>query len=313
MDVAIYKNPTDPWFAKVYKNNPGAWGYFQMDEPDQSEIPYWAEYHLQCHAADPGKPSYTNIQSINYGVSRSYVDYFCDTVNPEVLSFDYYQWKWSSYTLIENLEYYRGKALSLGVPLHSWVEARPTTTSSSNPVRRRWSTYTNLVYGVKGIWWFTRSDILDNGGNVISGRQADYDNIKAINGELKNLGPYLVNLTSTSVYHASKTGGYKDWTGTQNPMLEIPAGFWVQIPPQAVTLGMFSGLSGYEYMMVTNRTITTTLNPVLTVKNAITSAEIFDAVNNTWSPLTISGSYPNQSVTVSLAAADGKLIRVVKQ
>jgi hypothetical protein len=312
MKVAIYHNPTVSWYAEQYKDNPGTWGYFQSDEPDQSEIPFWAGMHLQCHWADPTKPSYTNIQSINYGVSRDYVQYFIDTVNPEVLSFDFYQWYWQSRTLIENLEYYRKKALEYNIPLMSWVEVNAKTSDTTVAERRRrYSTYTNLVYGVKGIWWFTGSDIFSGGGPIKNATY--YNDVKAINTEIKNLGPYLLGLTSTAVYHANIGGGVKDWTGVADPMLPIPAGNWVQISNSIpITLGMFAGLPGYEYIMITNRDITNVRSVDVTFTDAVTSVEAFDAVANTWSSLTINGSYPNQYVTQSLNQGCGKLLRIVK-
>lgn len=313
LQIALYYDPTTAEIANLFKNNPTNWGYFQADEPTLSEIPYWAAIHQQVRQADPTRPSYTNIQSINYGVTRSYVDYFIDTVDPEILSFDFYQWYWPWQTLIENLEYYRKQSLEHDIPLMSWVEVDTggfLVSSTTAARRRRYSTSMNLIYGVKGIWWFTADRIYNTDGTIKNATY--YNDVQAINVELNNLGRYLVELTSTAVYHAKIGGGVKDWTGPTDPMMSIPEDHLVQISDSIpITLGMFSGLPGYDYLMISNRHLTNVQSVDLTFKEFVSRVEAFDAVANTWSELTINGSYPNQYVNQSLDQGWAKLLRYV--
>lgn len=318
LNIGLYYDPTGPTIVNQFKNHPATWGYHQYDEPHIANPPLTdqqvAQQHLIVHWADPQKPSYTNLQSINYGITRTQVQSFVDTVHPEILSFDFYQWYWQSKTLIENLEYYRKKALEKNIPLHSWVEVDTDDWFSSETTearRRRYSVNMNLVYGVKGIWWFDASRIFNQDGTIKN--QTYYDDIQVINVQINNLGPYLVGLTSTAVYHANIGGGVKDWTGVTDPMVAIPASNWVQISNSIpIALGMFSGMPGYECIMIANRDITNVRSVDVTFKDAVSSVEAFDAVNNSWSSLTINGTYPNQYVTQSLDQGCGKLLRIVK-
>ncbi len=321
----MLKNKPSYSFAPAYKDNPALWGYWQEDEPSPgSEFEQVGEDHLLVHWADPQHPSYTNLQSINYGIDRDDVYDFIDIVNPEVLSFDFYVWYWGiGYpwkTLIENLEFYRDVALANDIPLHSWVEVDATGSSEvSDPesrARYRYSVYMNLTYGVKGIFWFTASKIFDKSSGTIS-NPGYYADVQTINQELANLGPELINLTSTAVYHTGIGTVAHDHSSSMD---DIPAGHWIQIDEDGFALGMFTDPDDDDYAMVMNRdkddAHTATLRfPV----EAVSQVKAFDAVNGTWSNLTISGSYPNQSVSLPLDGDTGtpdgglgKLIQIMK-
>lgn len=322
----MLKNKPSHAFAADFKDRPGFWGYWQEDEPNPgSEFEQVGQDHLLAHWADPRHPSYTNLQSINYGIDRSDVYDFIDIVNPEVLSFDFYQWYWGiGYpfkTLIENLEFYREVALANNIPLHSWVEVDADSNAENvgtaeNRARYRYSVYMNLTYGVKGIFWFTASKMFNKDGGYVT-KQGYYDDVQIINQEIANLGPELVQLTSTAVYHTGIGSVPYDHSSSMN---SIPGGHWIQIVEDGFALGMFTNEDGDDYAMVMNRdkndAHTATLQfPV----DPVTQVKIFDATAGTWSNLPISGVYPNQSVSVVLdPGADdpdgglGKLIEVIR-
>lgn len=322
----MLKNKPSYTYAPTYKDNPALWGYWQEDEPSPgSEFEQVGQDHLLAHWADIRHPSYTNLQSINYGIDRDDVYDFIDIVNPEVLSFDFYVWYWGvSYpwkSLIENLEFYREVALANDIPLHSWVEVdadgnAENAGTAENRARYRYSVYMNLTYGVKGIFWFTASKIFNKTTGTIS-KQGYYDDVQVINNELANLGPELINLTSTAVYHTGIGTVAYDHAAS---MHGIPGGHWIQIDQNGIALGMFTDPDGDDYAMVMNRNkdnaSTATLRFPVT---AVSHVKAFDALNGTWSNLSISGAYPNQSVNIVLDGGTGspdggmgKLIQIIR-
>ncbi|MHC4477569.1 MAG: hypothetical protein ACYTEL_18125 [Planctomycetota bacterium] len=309
----IYDHPTQFSTAALYENDPQVFGYFQGSEPSESDLEYWAGYHWKCHWAAPSKPSWTDVQSINYGVSRSYIDTFLEMFNPEILVFDFYQWYWWWKTLIENLEYFRKKAIANDIPLYSWVEVDADGSGGETNRRRyHYSVYMNLTYGVKGICWFTASKIFNKSDGTIA-NQGYYDDVQAMNVEINNLGPELLGVTSTAVYHTGIGTEAKDWTGATDPMNPIPVDDWVQIVENGFGLGMFENAAGDDYVMVMNRDIDVASRTVtVQFKTEVSQVSIFDAITGTWSVMSISGSAPNQQVSFSTDAGSGKLLSVTK-
>ena len=297
----------------LYEDDPRVFGYFQGSEPSESDLEYWAGYHWKCHWAAPSKPSWTDVQSINYGVSRSYIETFIEMFNPEILVFDFYQWYWWWKTLIENLEYFRKQAIANDIYLYSWVEVDADSSGGETNRRRyHYSVYMNLTYGAKGICWFTASKIFNKSNGTIA-NQGYYDDVQAMNVEINNLGPELLGLTSTAVYHTGMGTEAKDWTGAADPMNPIPFDNWVQIVEAGFGLGMFENAAGDDYVMVMNRDIDAASRTVMVqFKTEVSQVRIFDATAGTWSTMSISGSAPNQQVSFSTGAGSGKLLSVTK-
>jgi hypothetical protein len=308
----LYDLPTAQVVARQYENDSRVWAYFQGSEARQEyQLSFWSGFHWRCHWAAPAKPCWSDVLSINYGWDRPEVDAFIERWNPELLSFDYYEWRYPR-TLVENLEYYRNKTLENDIPLYSWVEVT-TSSGAEIPIQKiRRSVYMNLLYGVKGISWFTASSIFNKSAGTIA-NQNNYDRVQEMNVQIKNLGPWLLNLTSTAVYHTGIGTVTKDRSSGADAMVPVPPGHWVQIAEDGFGLGMFQNADGDDYVMVINRVYTdNTSTNTATVKftTEVTLVEAFDAVAGTWSPLSISGTTPNQQVSLSLKHGAGTLLRI---
>jgi hypothetical protein len=314
----LYDLPTTQVVARQYENDSRVWAYFQGSEARaEYALSFWSGFHWRCHWAAPSKPSWSDVLSINYGWDRSEVDAFIERWNPELLSFDYYEWRYPQ-TLVENLEYYRKKTLEHDIPLYSWVEVTTGTGTGSSveiPIQKiRRSVYMNLLYGVKGISWFTASNIFNKTAGTIA-NQNNYNRVQAMNVEIKNIGPCLLGLTSTAVYHTGIGTVTKDRSSGADAMVPVPSNHWVQIAEDSFGLGMFQNADGDDYVMVTNRVYTTDgvyRTATVTFKTEVAQVCIFDATAGTWSTLSISGSWPNQQVSFSLNAGSGKLLSVTK-
>jgi hypothetical protein len=94
-----------------------------------------------------------------------------------------------------------------GIPFRNYFNTMPVG-SHSDPTEAqlRWQIYTSIAYGAKGIlyfcYWTPTGAEFPKGGAIITAegrRTRHYDQAKRINAAIKNLGPTLMQLTSTSV------------------------------------------------------------------------------------------------------------------
>lgn len=323
--VFIYKNPTTGSFAEQYKNTPTNCGYFQFDEPWYDDWGTVAFYHNACRNADPSRPSYTNLLSAD-GTGQSsfagYVDQFISNVNPEILSFDCYPYRygWGDYWC--SLEVARQKALAANIPLWNWHETNQGggtggyVGSDTNRKRLRKVTYTSLAYGVKGFSWWGISKVFNVFPNTLESSFTQrtftlgeaYSDVQAVNAEINRLGAVMVNLTSQAVYHTNSEG----WT-TQ---LSSNPNFWVQVADSdaGFVLGTFKDPSNVDYAFVSNKSDSSTVNnKQVTFKQQVSSVSVFNEQNGSWDGLAVNGSYPNQYVTLpAMGPGYGKLLRIIK-
>ena len=246
---AMLHNPT-PKLAAELSEHPALWGYFCVDEPyPEDTFPPIAAQFRALEKADPHHPAFVNMLSTTGEFLRTYMA----IVKPQVLSFDYYQWWWGSDRYFEKLEQFREVALRAGIPLVSCLEATAnpaieggnTTYLPDNPQKLRQSLYTNLAYGVKGIAWYSGDIVFQPGSTELTRTGRD---VAALNAEIKNIGPILVNLRSVDVYHTPPLA-----RGTR----EAPKEHWVHLIGEeqrpGLVLGMFEDEAGTDYMLVANR------------------------------------------------------------
>jgi len=186
---------------------------------------------------------------LNY---QEHLRLYVKTIRPELLSYDHYHF-WADgldqqfYFL--NLDLIRTSALNAGIPFLNIVQAsqyeqywRPLTASEL-----RWLAYTTMAYGGRGICWFHYWGSQKWPGLYCDDRktpQADY--VAAINHDVAILGPELMQLTSTGVYHSVSLP-----LGTQgmenSPVVAAPVHLGDYI------VGMFKDRKGNDAFMVVNR------------------------------------------------------------
>lgn len=187
---------------------------------------------IRKHPNSTGKLSFVNLypmywDSTNNDESRykSYIDnYFSimDSTKPELLCFDYYPFLNNGgfrSTFFQNLKIIRQKSMEYNVPfwfmlLSSKHLDYPDLTIS----QIRMQAYSALAYGAKGLIYYTYtltpnwggitydSAILDKNFNIINppdGHGPKYNDVAALNAEIKILGQTLLQLTPIVVYHNS--------------------------------------------------------------------------------------------------------------
>ncbi len=319
-----------PEEASGMSGDSAVWGYMIGDEPFPADkFPGCAEQVKAFHKADPDHPSYINM----IGAIGDFLQSYVDIVQPEILSYDYYQWWWGSrghlwgnhsghFSLLEE---YRETALSEDIPLICWLEvnANPvvemgggddSSPPSNNEQKLRQSVFTSLAYGVKGIEWFTSSLMFERGTNTFN--QCGRD-VEKINAELKHMGPVLINLRSVDVFHTQ-------------PLLrdtrEAPRDHWVQVEGEegGLVMGVFKDDNGLDYGLVANRNYHHEQQVVMyfeppspysthnTINPLVESAEILNKKTGEW--IKIGGSYSRdiRGFVFYIEAGDGELLRLKK-
>ncbi len=246
--------------VRDYGDHPALYGYYLTDEPSLCHFANLGRLTRAFEALDPRHVSFINLfpnyaspdqlGSIDY---RYHVRAYLETVRPPLLSYDHY-------ALLEtgdrpeyfaNLEVIREEALRAGVPFWQIVLATPHFSyRDPSPADMRWQVYTTLAYGGKGLAYFTywtpdlenfRQGILD----IYGQRTAKYAVVQQLNQELARLGPHLLRLQSTGVYH---------WPDApQGATLLSGQGLVASLTGGQFVVGEFAGEDGLPWLLVVNR------------------------------------------------------------
>jgi hypothetical protein len=285
------KHPDDPDFYSSldtviaeYAKHPAFGGFYVVDEPSASIFPWLAEINQYLRKKLPNKIIYMNLlpnwapewlfarsspeepgKNINYD---QYLEQFISIVKPQVLSFD-------NYALVEgnpdrfkmyfaNFETFREKGLKYKIPtcfvLISQGDLRPTGEDML------WQVNMALVYGFKGISYYTYW-VWGEKPLAITYLDAvptdKYYQVKRINHQVKMLGPTLMQLTSTGVYHSSEV---PDGCKPLNPKLPVSIN-----SNRPIVLGMFKHKDGSTYAMVVNRDYAESANVTIAFQPSIKS------------------------------------------
>jgi hypothetical protein len=285
--------------------------------------------HDTAYATDPARPSLTTLYS-SHGATDiyGYLDsYFNQVDHVAILCYDHYPFRYGitgSRGHWRNLEIFRARSLAEGILLFCWAETNQGggtgsyVGSTTNKNRMRWSNYSRLAYGVKGIaWWGYTLAFVPSGdsyGNRTYTLGQAYNDVAEINAELNRVGDVMVNLTSTAVYHKNAPEAY---------VTELPGDYWIQLSNHDLVLGMFVNDAGTDYVMVCNRELvggglfstpeppSTGLTATVTFNGVdVSNVQIFNEQTGNWETLIINGTYPNESVEVYLDPGYGKLLKI---
>lgn len=213
---AIIAAPAVP--PAQWPDGPACWGYGLRDEPNVNGFAELRTLADALRTTHPGRfpyvnlfPNYANAQQMGVDTYAEYVNRFCDTFQPEVLSMDHYPTMKpgadSRESYCSNLEVMREQSLRRGIPFWNFFNCMPFGPHADpTESQLRWQIYTSLAYGAKGVMYFCYytpfSPEFPKGGAIIlrdDRRTRHYDEAKRINAALRNLGPTLMKLTSTAV------------------------------------------------------------------------------------------------------------------
>lgn len=209
--------------ADEYATRAGFLGLYLKDEPNSSQFPQLAYVNQRILRRAPAGipyvnlfPTYATAEQLGNPSYEEHVEEFITTVKPRVISYDHYALIHDGLRpdYYRNLAVVRRASLKHGIPFWYILLATP-----HGPYRDpsegelRWQVYTSLAYGCQGILYFTYFTPHDASSSFRLGiirrdgtRDRKFDIVKQINAELKRLGPTLLQLTSTIVYHAMGDG-----------------------------------------------------------------------------------------------------------
>jgi hypothetical protein len=306
-----------PQMARVLRYDPAVWGYILQDEPETERFPDLAGLAEALRKADPSHPAYINLGW------RVCPRTFVDVVRPQVLSYDEYYWWWQG-DYFPMLEEYHDLAGREGLPLLCWVEANTGPDSETgkgliyppdNIRKLRFSVFTALAYGHKGIQWFVEPLIFT--GNQLTRAGQD---VAEINAELARLGPVLLGLRSTEVYHFHHRPVPDDTR-------LLPLHYWVQTATYEILLGMFKDAEGKDYLMAVNMKTDGAQSVALRFSRSLQGVDKFDKKAGAWEPMSVFDAstldkrpewedlFPlrlqgRQAVEFTLPPGDGQLFRI---
>jgi hypothetical protein len=321
----LFQKPLeDNYFSKLdsvisdYKNYKAFMGYILYDEPGASKFNSLAQIKDYIISHDSSHLVYINVFP-NYAnaetqlESPSYRDYLSDyliKVRPQLLSFDNYPIYEGELRPLyfDNLEIIRGAAIANDIPF--WAFALTTSHDlyeTPNEGTLRFQLYCDLVYGAKGLQYFTYGFVpnfshyapTDSLGN----KTPLWYLIKDINHEILKLTPVLNLLRSADVYHSFPLP-----QGTQ----PIPEDFYVQITDSVpMVVGHFINNKGTHYIMPVNRNFR---------QKIVTNLEFSDSVIRVFEISNLSGKEiplmlldSGKTAPIELRAGEGKLLRIQRK
>lgn len=199
-----------------YQPYAGLLGYYVNDEPSARWFPVLGEIHAELKLRDPRRlpyvnlyPNYASPAQLASATHRDYLRRYVESVRPAIISYDHYPFlaageDRSDY--FENLESIRSSADATRTPVWGIVQVTPHEHyRDPSAAELEWQVFTSLAYGVKGLSYFTywpppslaESAIVDANGAPTD----RYAMVKRLNQKIHAIGPTLLSLHSTAVYH----------------------------------------------------------------------------------------------------------------
>lgn len=308
-------------YNSLLKENPSALGgVIVKDEPNQKEFSKIAKskdilrqlfgkkilYHSNLF------PNYaTNAQlygSDNLPADYSYENYvenYCKTYNPQILSYDFYpiHTTYISPGYFENMSVIRKYAQKYEIPFWTYIQSSSFRSNVKVPDKNEifWLVNTSLAYGAKGLQYFTYVDPISSGGEVFTGspidkngnKTATYDYISEVNKFVGEIDEVLMCCFSKGIMIAGSTP------------CEIPAadvlteyGALKQAGGDSVIVGCFD-YKGKDAFYLINNSLTEQSDAVLTFNGNVT-ASVIKTTGKT--------DFSGQSYSTGLSAGEGVLI-----
>ena len=296
--------------------SPACWGYMLKDEPTVALFPELKDLVAQIRQARPGKLAYINlypnvasIKQLGVDTYETYVERFVNEVDVDVLSMDHYPHmapgRDTRDRYCENLKVLRAVSLEHDIPFWNFFNTMPFG-SHRDPTESqlRWQIYTSLAYGAKGVlyfcYWTPKGKEFPKGGAIITaeGRLTrHYDQAKRINSAIKNLGPTLMQLTSTDIIRIT----YQD-----EPSALLKGSPIRSLTPDEYLIGVFKHADGRRAVLLNNYRHDYTTWP--TVEFDVDAAQVMEVSQQDGqiSPV-IDDSPAMPGLQISLDAGEGRL------
>lgn len=287
-------------------------GYYVWDEPFIANLTQARDLRNLFKAHDSSRLAFS-VMLPSYGpyvwsdsTYPQYVDSYLSTIDPEVVSFDYYPFRenLTSVTLITNdlwkdFGYIRKKALLYSKPLWFYFQAvgmQPGQVSIMNLERIRVQMYAALSYGVRGLSYYTSHEALID--PVTYDKTPMFNDLKALNTAVKNVGNYLFGKLSENLYHT----GVSSTNRARYYLDNMSSSALLNTAPNDLIIGVFGDAGTTKYLMVTNKSFSATKTGTITLKSLKKVSE-FNKSMNTSTVLSTSTA----SIAISIPPGDAAL------
>jgi hypothetical protein len=286
-----------------YASHPAFLGYHLVDEPGSGAYPALAQTVAYLKEKDPKHPAFINLYPnycpLNALGTKTYEAYLARYVKEVPTPFFSYDNYFSAVpkpgprrAWVENLEVARKVSLESRTPFWQIVLVTQHFGYASPTIGDlRYEAFQTLAYGGRGVLWFTYwSPAAADAGprwrhamiDVTGKRDAHFDEVRTVNGELRALGRELLRAESVSV------------TPLKQGMAEV-------------TLGRFKGTDGMTLMLVANTDRTGAVEVAAPVEGEV--VEQFDLSGRTWKAAGVEKVDAKPTVRLSLPAGGAALVR----
>ena len=276
--------------VEEYRRHPAFGGYFVTDEPSFELFDDLRAIVSRLHAADPEHLAYINLNP-DYVFGRTadtvyptYVDRFVETVQPALLSFDYYPFlvDRDRPTFFRSLALIRDAALRKQIPFLLILLAMPHGPyRDPSEAEVSWQAFHGLAYGAGGISYFAYWTPVDvpyadvfkfHRGLIENGRPtAHYVEASRLNPQIRAIATQLIGAQHREV---------RDSRGEIAPSL--PFGPVRAVEGGPATIGFFDDGRGGTLTLVVNRDYRQL--SLLTVRPVSTGQRVeqFDSATDRW-------------------------------
>jgi hypothetical protein len=293
-----------------YSKHPGLMGFVLGDEMGRDAHPrlgFVTQYLLK---KDPTHVPYYNLLPNYANTPKSYermVTDYLKVVRPVLFSWDAY-WQMHEENELryyfDNLEVVRRNCLKAKVPFNQIIVSLcHMGYRECSEGDLRWQVWTTLAYGSRGIQYFTYVHVLggmttgDSPGLLAKDMSRDrkWFYVQKINQRIAKLGPTLVKLTSTGVYHSDPP------VGTVPLLPEAPV---KKIDGGSMVVGCFKDAAGKVYILPVNKHMNEARTFTLTLDDKTVSTS--EVSQETGAPLA-AAPLKDKVLEVKLEAGEGRL------
>jgi alpha-tubulin suppressor-like RCC1 family protein len=351
-------DPSSTWWSTLTNRQRNTILSYQLtDEPTGASIQNTIQWINYLQPLDPKMIFHVNLiqRSQNYtqGLTWSsyindYVKLFSSNSNCKLLSHDYYplaidgSFTPNFCTTTCLFEYYTHlktyaticKETSYQKPFWVYPCSAPITSVASGapdldtrPLGMRYSAYAPLIYGCKGILWFTYDTqggyhfpaavnyANQNPGMTTGVNPSIYNEMKNINLRIKNMGPTLMNLDWDATVHGTSTD---ESTESGLPVITSSTPVVCNLEcsdPLHIAIGILhgkNGLAGRNFLAVFNKSRNgSTLVPRIEVYGQVKAYRHLKTVDAwEWLPTTYNPSSNRSRIAVDVPSCEMELIRL---
>lgn len=304
------------WIIETHQHK-SVIGYYLWDEVMKNDITIARGLQNLFKKYDPARlayiivfPSYVheswnNIASGNYHDAPyyKYVEYFLNTVKPDVLAFDYYPFGKHGQNLMEvdwwrDMGLMRMKSIEYNLPFWYYYQASELGEKKERCTvsEIRLQMYAGLAYGAKYLSAFNSSGRMYGGNGQ---KVADFEELKQNNHEVMTAGRFLFDKIPYKIYH---TGLSKDYLTNGYFLDKIEESEIIKSTPDGLIISIFKdGKTSSLYILVVNKNHATQRSVRLELK----SAKKISLLNKTSGSINVLGT--SDYIDLALQPGGGEL------